>query len=177
MRFTVPQKDFLACIQKLFAVVPNKTTHPILNSILFRLSGNELELTATDLEISISSTLSVGGEKDGELAIPAKRLLDIVRELDEGTLLLQMDRGNHVELRSGSSHFTIPTDPAEQFPELPKITVDTELEMDGERLKQHIDRLGFPVSGDELRPVLTGVYFEFGESCLTLVDTDGHRLV
>ncbi len=177
MKFTVPQKDFLGILQKLFAVVPSKTTHPILNSILFSLQGDTLSLTTTDLEISLAVSLKVTGEADGELAIPAKRLLDIVKELDEGAVMLQTSKGNQVELRSGSSNFNIPSDPAEQFPELPKINVDTELEMNGDRLKSHIDRLAFAVSSDELRPVLTGVYFEFGESCLTLVATDGHRLV
>jgi DNA polymerase-3 subunit beta len=177
MRFTVPQKDFLAVVQKLFAVVPSKTTHPILNSILFRLSGNDLEMTATDLEISMSATIKVGGDKDGELAIPAKRLLDIVRELGDSTLALSSDKQNQVELRSGASHFHLPSDTPETFPILPEIAVESEIEMVGERLKDHIERLGFAVSSDELRPVLTGVLFEFRADSLNLVATDGHRLV
>jgi DNA polymerase-3 subunit beta len=125
----------------------------------------------------MSSTLKVGGEKDGELAIPAKRLLDIVRELGDSTLSVGSDKQNQVELRSGASHFHLPSETAETFPILPEISVESEIEMAGERLKDHIERLGFAVSSDDLRPVLTGVLFEFTPESLNLVATDGHRLV
>jgi len=177
MRFSVPQKEFLAQIQKLSAVVPSKTTHPILNNILFRLEGDRLELTATDLEISLTSTLKVDGEEDGELAIAAKRLLDIVRELDDLPLTLQTDRNHQVALRSGTGSFQLPGEGAESYPVLPEVQVESELTMPPARLKRHVERLGFAVSTDELRPVLTGVLFEFKEDGLNLVATDGHRLV
>ncbi|MCA9786335.1 MAG: DNA polymerase III subunit beta, partial [Candidatus Cloacimonetes bacterium] len=106
-----------------------------------------------------------------------KRLLDIVRELDDSILSLASDKNNQVELRSGASHFHLPSESPESFPVLPEIAVQSEIEMAGERLKDHIERLGFAVSADELRPVLTGVLFEFQAESLNLVATDGHRLV
>jgi DNA polymerase III subunit beta len=177
MRFSIPQKEFQSQLQKLIAVVPSKTTHPILNSILFRLEGNRLELTATDLEVSLVSTLRVEGDENGELAITAKRLLEIVRELDDLPLVLQSDRNHSVELRCGSGSFQLPGESAEAFPVLPQVDVQSELSMPPARLRRHIERLGFAASADELRPVLTGVLFEFREEGLNLVATDGHRLV
>lgn len=177
MRFTVPQKDLLNQLQKLSAVVPSKTTHPILNNILFSLQQNELRLTATDLEVSLSSTLAVTGELDGDIALPAKRLLDIVKELDELPVTLATDSNGQVEITSGSAHFNIPSENAEAFPVLPDVTIESELEMTADRLRKHVERLNFAVSNDELRPVLTGVLFEFKADGLCLVATDGHRLV
>ena len=177
MRFTVPQKTFLAQIQKLSAVVPTKTTHPILNNILFQLNGDQLRLSATDLEISLTSVMSVQGDKDGELAIPAKRLVDIVKELDDLPLTLQLDRHGQVEILSGQGSFHIPGENAENFPVLPEIEVESELTFPGNRLRHHIERLLFATSSDDLRPVLTGILFEFTAECLNLVATDGHRLV
>jgi len=177
MRFSVPQKGFLTQIQKLAAVVPSKTTHPILNNILFRLSEESLELTATDLEISVTSSLDVTVEEPGEAAIPAKRLLDIVRELDDLPLTVHSDKNGQIEIISGQGNFQIPGESAESFPVLPEISVESELNFPAGRLRQHVERLTFAVSTDELRPVLTGVLFEFTDDSLNMVATDGHRLV
>lgn len=177
MRFTVPQKDFLAHLQKLFAVVPGKTTHPILNNILFHVEPTEVRMTATDLEISLVTRMKVEGGEGEDLAIPAKRLVEIVRELDERPITVQTDRQGQVEILSGQASFTIPSEQAENFPKLPGIEVSAELEMSTDRLRQHVERLAFAVSTDDLRPVLTGVLFEFREESLNLVATDGHRLV
>jgi DNA polymerase III subunit beta len=177
MRFTVSQKTFLAQIQKLSPVVPSKSTHPILNNILFRLTDNRLELTATDLEMSLTSVIEVEGEEAGEVAIPAKRLLDIVRELEELPITVQSDRNGQVDILSGHGKFHIPGESADNFPVLPDVQVETEITLPAARLRHHIERLSFAVSTDELRPVLTGVLMEFTDEALTLVATDGHRLV
>ncbi len=178
MRFTVPQKEFLAHLQKLIAVVPSKTTHPMLNNILFHVDANEARLTATDLEVSFTTRMKIEGGEGEDLAIQAKRLMEIVRELDERPITLQTDRnGKQVEIQSGQALFHIPCESAETFPSLPGIEVSAELEMPLERLRSHIERLGFAVSNDDLRPVLTGILFEFREEALNLVATDGHRLV
>ena len=177
MRFTVPQKDFLAQLQKLSAVVPSKTTHPMLNNILFHVEPDEARLTATDLEISLTSRMKIEGGQGEEVAIHAKRLLDIVKELDERPITVQTEKNNQVEIRSGQASFHIPCESAESYPVLPGIEVSAELEIPADRLRQHIDRLGFAVSTDDLRPVLTGVLFEFRDEALYLVATDGHRLV
>jgi DNA polymerase-3 subunit beta len=178
MRFTVPQKDFLAQLQKLSAVVPSKTTHPMLNNILFHVEPDEARLTSTDLEVSLTSRMKVEGGQGEDVTINAKRLLEIVRELDERPVTVQTDKsGNQVEIRSGQGSFHIPCESPEHFPLLPGIEVSAELEIPAERLRQHVERLSFAVSTDDLRPVLTGVLLEFREEALNLVATDGHRLV
>ncbi|MFA7331778.1 MAG: DNA polymerase III subunit beta [Candidatus Delongbacteria bacterium] len=178
MRFTVPQKEFLAQLQKLSAVVPSKTTHPMLNNILLHVEPDEARMTATDLEISLTTRMKVEGGQGEDVAIPCKRLLEIVRELDERPVTVQTDRHNNgVEILSGQGVFQIPCESAENFPILPGIQVSAELEIPAERLRQHVERLAFAVSTDDLRPVLTGVLFEFRAEALFLVATDGHRLV
>lgn len=177
MRFTVPQKEFLAQLQKLSAVVPSKSTHPMLNNILFHLEPDEARMTATDLEISLTTRMKIEGGQGEDVAIPCKRLLEIVRELDERPVTLQTDRANGVEIISGQGVFQIPFENAENYPMLPGIQVSAELEIPAERLRRHVDRLSFAVSTDDLRPVLTGALFEFRANALFLVATDGHRLV
>jgi DNA polymerase III subunit beta len=177
MRFTVSQKTFLAQIQKLSPVVPSKSTHPILNNILFRLSDNRLEMTTTDLEMSLTSFIEVENTEAGEIAIPAKRLLDIVRELDELPITVQADRNGQVDILSGQGNFHIPGESADNFPVLPDVQVESEISLPAARLRRHVERLSFAVSTDELRPVLTGALFEFTDESMTLVATDGHRLV
>jgi DNA polymerase-3 subunit beta len=177
MRFTVSQKDFLAQLQKLAAVVPSKSTHPMLNNILFHLEPEEARLTATDLEISLTTRLKIEGGQGEDVAIPCKRLLEIIRELDERPVTLQTDRNRGLEILSGQGVFQIPCESAEAFPVLPAVQISAELEIPAERLRRHVERLGFAVSTDDLRPVLTGVLFEFKAEALNLVATDGHRLV
>ena len=93
MKFRVNRKELYGAIQNIIGVVPAKTTIPILGNILFDLTGNQLTLTGTDLEVSISTTIEVQGEIDGAVAMPAKIVFEIVRELS-----LMVDSEQHILL-------------------------------------------------------------------------------
>ena len=98
MKFSVTGEKLVDYLSKLNSVIPTRSPLPILDNILFELSGNELKLLASDLEIFIRTTIEVKGEKDGKVAIPAKKLLEISRTLTSATLVFDVNEKNRVTI-------------------------------------------------------------------------------
>ncbi|MFQ5707923.1 MAG: DNA polymerase III subunit beta [bacterium] len=177
MKFKVNRKEFYQALQSIIGVVPLKTTVPILSDILLDLENNQLTLTGTDLEVSISTKITVQGEVSGAVAIPAKVLYEIVRELPDIPMELQVDEENKVTLSTEKGLYRIAGEPHDDFP---KISMEKTLgyfTISGERLARMIEKTIFAVSADELRTTLMGVLLQITESDLRMVSTDGHRLV
>ncbi len=177
MKFKVNRKEFYQAIQNIIGVVPAKTTIPVLGNILFDLQGNDLSLTGTDLEVSISTKLAVQGERDGGVAIPAKILFEIVRELPDIPMDLDVDENFKIALNTEKGFYKLSGESQEEFP---KISVGESVggfEIDAERFGGMVDKTIFAVSTDELRTTLMGVYMKVMDDELRLVATDGHRLV
>ncbi len=177
MRFTVAQSDFLEAFNRVAPAVPSKTTLPILSNILLQLEGNKLLLLATDLEVSVLTELEVQGHEDGSLSIPAKKIGDIVRELDAFDIEFESDEGNHLQLTAGEGNYQVPGIAAQEFPSLPEFEESSSIIFEAGVFKDMIDRTSFAVSKDELRPALTGVFLQLRSQEFRAVATDGHRLV
>lgn len=177
MRFIVQQNVLLGALQKIIGVIPSKTTISILSSFLFELSENTLKITGTDLEISVSTIIDVNGEEDGALAIPAKIILEIVRELPDIPLDISSDEESRVSIVTEKGLYRISGEPKDEFPNI--IIEDSEgsIEIDSAKLHRMITKTMFAVSDDELRTALMGVYFQIRKDEFKLVSTDGHRLV
>ncbi len=176
MKFTVNKKDFYQAIQNIIGVVPTKTTIPILTNLLLELQGDQLSLTGTDLEVSISTRIPVQGQEDGAIAIPAKILFEIVRELPEIPLEFASDAEHRAVLSTEKGFYRISGEAKEDFP---KITVEDSacsFSIPADRFTAMIDKTLFAVSTDELRTTLMGVYLQVFENELRMVSTDGHRL-
>ncbi len=177
MKFKVNKKEFYQAIQNIIGVIPIKTTIPILGSILLDLQDNELNLTGTDLEVSISTKINVQGEENGAVAIPAKILFEIVRELPEIPIEIFCDEFYKIELNTDAGFYKLSGEHKDEFP---KIAIEENQEsflIDSEQFCSMINKTIFAVSTDELRTTLTGVYLKVSENELRLVTTDGHRLV
>jgi len=186
MRFSISRSALLKAIQKIIGVVPSKTPSPILGNLLFELKPSEspqradLNLTATDLEVLIKTSVPVEVEEmeRNSVTIPAKFINEIVRELDpESEIKITTYENYMVELVSNSGVYKIAGMSAEEFPSLPVNQIEGEMEVDSGKITRMIEKVLFAVSTDELRPTLTGVLFQIGNQQLTLVATDGHRLV
>jgi len=177
MRFIVQQTVLLGALHKIIGVIPAKTTISILSSFLFELNNDNLKITGTDLEISVSTSIDVNGQEDGSIAIPAKIILEIVRELPDIPLDISSEEDSRVSIITEKGLYRISGDSKDDFPNI--IVEDSEgsTEMDSAKLHRMITKTMFAVSTDELRTALMGVYFQIMEDEFKLVSTDGHRLV
>lgn len=177
MKFKVNKKDFHSAIQNIIGVVPMKTTIPILGNILLDLQGDELTLTGTDLEVSISTRINVQGSEDGAVAIPAKILFEIVRELPDIPVELECDEEHRISLNTEKGFYRLSGESKEDFPKVSHDETQASFTVSAEHFDSMINKTIFAVSTDELRSTLMGVYFNVSESDMRLVATDGHRLV
>ena len=176
MKFSVPRNEIYKAIQKIFGVVPTKTTTPILYDILFELEGNNLKITATDLEILTSTILAVSGMEDGIIAIPAKFINEIIRELGNVELLFETEEGYRIKLSTNQGEYKIVGDPGDDFPLMPVEEDMNKFELSKKTVKRMVAKTIFAVSQDELRPALMGILFQIKSDQLKMVGTDGHRL-
>lgn len=158
-------------------IVEKKSTMPILSHVLIEARGAKtLHVSATDLDVSISSEHECEVMKEGALAVSAKHLYEIVRSLPDKTVSLKKAHNNYLEIRSGPSEFRIVGLPSDDFPVLPRFEKVPFVSIDPASLLDQIDRTFFAVSSDETRYNLNGVFFEPAHGALRLVATDGHRL-
>lgn len=177
MKFRVNKRDFHGAVQNIIGVVPLKTTIPILGNILLDLKGNDLTLMGTDLEVSISTKIDVQGETDGAVAVPAKILFEIVRELADIPIDFECDEEFKITLQTDRGFYKLSGESKDDFPKIAVEESQGSLKIDSQHFDRMIGKTLFAVSADELRTTLMGVYFKIDESELRLVATDGHRLV
>lgn len=177
MKLKVNKKELYQAIQNIVGVVPLRTTIPILGNILLDLKGDTLTLTGTDLEVSITTHINVQGEMDGAVAIPAKFIFEIVRELPEIPIELECDETHKITLSTEKGFYRISGEDKEDFPKMSVEEIEGSFSIENERLARMINNTIFAVSLDELRTTLMGVYLQVLENELRMVSTDGHRLV
>src|SRR5512142_1601778 len=158
-------------------IVEKKSTMPILSHVLLEArKAGQLVVSATDLDLAVSSEHACEVLKEGSLAVSARHLYEIVRALPETSVSLKRAQNNYLEVKSGSAEFRIVGLPAEDFPALPRFDKVPFADVDASLLLEMIERTFFAVSTDETRYNLNGVFFEPGPTALRLVATDGHRL-
>ncbi len=177
MELKIGAQELARALARSQGIVEKKSTMPILSHVLLEAGkDNVLHVSATDLDLSVSSEHPCEVAKEGALAVPAKNLFEIVRSLPEQQVTLKKAGNNYLELRSGPSEFRLVGLPAEDFPALPKFEKVTFVEVVPAELLEQIDRTSFAASTDETRYNLNGVLFEPQGPVLRLVATDGHRL-
>lgn len=178
MKFIVSSSYLLQKLQILGGVINNNNTIPILDNFLFELHNNELKVSASDLETTITATLEVESEDNGSVAIPARLLLDTLKTFAEQPLAFIVEEGNHtVELSSSQGKYALAYADSDEFPTVPEIEDAQRVNMLGDVLATAITKTIFATGNDDLRPVMCGVLFEFSDKGLTFVATDAHKLV
>jgi DNA polymerase-3 subunit beta len=176
MKFSVKGDKLVDYLTKLNSVIPTRSPLPILDNILFDLKGNELQLIASDLEIFIRTTAEVDGKRDGKVAIPAKKLLDISRTLATSKLDLDVNDKNRITIKTANGKYMIGGEPAEDFP-LPEEKTDMhKLEFDAQTLRRCLSKVIHAVNTDELRRNMSGILLDVNKNELKFVATDGFRL-
>lgn len=181
MKFVVSSTDLLGHLQAVSRVISSKNTLPILDNFLFRLDGNELEITASDLESTLITKMTLENTSDsGSIAVPARILTDTLKEFPEQPLTFEIDIDKlSIVINSENGKFTVVGQNAGDFPQMPSIKQDQKatIEVPAEVLYSGINKTLFATADDELRPVMNGIYIELATDNLTFVASDAHKLV
>lgn len=177
MKFSVLREEFLKPLQLVVGVVERRQTLPILSNVLISLRDGHLALTGTDLEVEIIGRLSPENiSVEGEITVPARKLMDICRSLPEGSELTLVEDGGRMLVTSGRSRFTLSTLPANEFPSVDDGPGNSEFTIDQLAFKQLLDSTAFAMAQQDVRYYLNGMLLEVGDGRLRAVSTDGHRL-
>src|SRR5437588_5772013 len=175
MEFTVSKADLVRELNLSQGVVEKKTTIPILSNILLEARGGRVMLTATDLELGIRCSCPARVKKEGAGTVPARKLLDYIRLLQEGDINMKFLENHWASITSGRSRTRIAGMSRESFPELPQMP-ETIAEVPIKTLSSMIARTSFAISLEESRFTLNGALLLMRPEGLTMVATDGHRL-
>jgi DNA polymerase III subunit beta len=180
MMIEVEKKDLISLLSKTQNIVEKRNTMPILVNVLLETENGKLKVFATDLEVSLTDEIPVIREKKGRVAVSAKNLFDIVKELAEAPIQLTKKENNWLEIRQHKSVFNIVGISADEYPVFPSYSTKDFLKIDSSVLSDMIEKTIYSVSSDETRYHLNGVYFEkytaSGKTLYRMVATDGHRL-
>jgi len=177
MKFIVSSTYLLKQLQVLGGVINNSNTLPILDNFLFELNNSELTISASDLETTMSSTINVESDSTGSVAIPAKLLLDTLKTFPEQPLTFIVEENNTVEISSNHGKYALAYANGEEFPKAVALDNPSATTLSGDVLATAISKTIFAAGNDDLRPVMSGVFFQFSTDSLTFVATDAHKLV
>ncbi len=176
MNLTISKEQIINGLQAVQNVVSTRTTLPILSNVLLRAEGDKLELTATDLDVTVVCSVEAKVKKGGAITVPVKKLFGIVRELANLDIDIEVDEKHSCSVRSGSSFYKINGLSADEFPPLQKFKEDKKVVLPQETLKGMLKKTSFAISTDESRYVLNGNFISLKDHKMTMVATDGRRL-
>lgn len=176
MKLAIAKEQFLNGLQAVQNVVSTRSTLPVLSNVLLRAEESRLELTATDLDVTIVCGVEAEIKETGASTLPAKKLLGIVRELSAHEIELEVNSKNVCTLQAGPSFYKINGLPAEDFPPVQNFEEKQKITIDQEKFKAMLRRTSYAVSLDESRYVLNGILFSIKEHKITLIATDGRRM-
>lgn len=177
MKFIVSSSQLLKQLQILGGVINANNTLPILDNFLFELSNNELKISASDLETTMSTSIEVEADEVGAIAVPARLLLEILKTFAEQPLTFKVEENNTIEISSDSGKYALAYADGEEFPKAVALEAPSSTTMVGNILATAISKTIFASGNDDLRPVMSGVFFQFSQESLTFVATDAHKLV
>lgn len=181
MKFVVSSTDLLSHLSAISKVISSKSTMPILDNFLFQLTDAELTITASDLESTLITHMELDNtEGKGTIAIPARLLIDTLKEFPEQPLTFQINEETYgVEIFSDNGKYSIVGQSGEDFPELPEISeeVSTSVGVGPKVLLKGIEKTLFATADDELRPVMNGIFVELSPEHMGFVASDAHKLV
>jgi DNA polymerase III subunit beta len=181
MKFVVSSSELLGHLQAISRVISSKNTLPILDNFLFNLSGNDLEITASDLESTLITRMKLENtDGDGTIALPARILLDTLREFSVQPLTFDINMSTMaVVISSENGKFNVVGQNGIDFPALPAIKKDKKFSfsINADVMLAGINRTLFATADDELRPVMGGIFIEASTDKITFVASDAHKLV
>jgi DNA polymerase-3 subunit beta len=176
MKLRVSREALLKPLQQVAGVVERRQTLPVLSNVLLQVEGNQLSLTGTDLEVEMVARVALLDSENGEITVPARKLMDICRELPENAEIELALSGQKMSIKAGRFRSTLSTLPAADFPAVDKSMAELSTDIDAKSLKRILDRTAFAMAQQDVRYFLNGMLIELGGSYVKTVATDGHRL-
>ncbi len=176
MNFIVSSNYLLKQLQVLSGVINSTSVMPILDNFLFELNNKQLKVTASDLETTMSATLEIESEVEGSVCISAKLLLELLKSLPEQPLTFTLENHN-TSISANSGNYSIPYFDGDEFPKAVELDDSSKTLIPAEVLSTAISKTIFATGNDDLRPVMSGVFFQFSTESLIFVATDAHKLV
>ncbi len=177
MKFIVSSSYLLKQLQVLGNVINSSNTLPILDNFLFELDHEMLTVSASDLETTMSATLDIDSTSKGSVAVPAKLLLEILKTFPEQPLTFTVEENSTIEISSNSGKYALAYAPGEEFPKSVNLDEPSLTLVPADVLATAISKTIFAAGNDDLRPVMSGVFFQFSPQGLIFVATDAHKLV
>ncbi len=178
MKFIVTSSALLKHLQHINGVITTNPVVPILENFLFEIEKGKLTITASDLQTSMITEMDVEAKESGNIAVPAKILLDTLKNLPEQPVTFSIDEESYsIEISSDNGRYKLTGENATDFPKVPTVSEGFSVDMSTKVLSNAISNTIFATSNDELRPAMTGVYLNIGDENTIFVATDGHRLI
>jgi DNA polymerase-3 subunit beta len=177
MKFIVSSSALLKQLQQINGVINTNTVLPILEDFLFEIEKNKLTVVATDLETVMKIRMDIEAKDSGRVCIPARILMDSLKNLPDQPLTFNIDKNFGVEITSDNGKYKVMGENPDNFPKEPASDDTNGFTISSSALLTAINKTLFAVSNDDLRPAMTGVYFELDKKGIVFVATDAHRLV
>ncbi len=176
MKFTITRDKLHDGLSSVAASVPTKTTLPVLANLLVEASKDGLRLSGTDLDISVTTTIPASVDQEGATTLPARKLVEIVKELPNATIRVTGSGEQRVQIECGKSKFKLLGLARDEFPAFPTVKFDGGWKVQAKDLQKLIQHVAFAASTEESRPILNGVLWELRPERMRMVATNGHRL-
>jgi DNA polymerase III subunit beta len=178
MKFIVSSSALLKQLSAINGVITTNPVVPILENFLFEISEGKLTITASDLQTSMITELEVEAKDSGSIAVPAKILMETLKNLPEQPVTFSIAEETYsIEISSDNGRYKLAGENATDFPKVPVISNAYTVDLSAEVLSSAINNTIFATSNDDLRPAMSGVYVTLKDTNITFVATDGHRLV
>ncbi len=182
MEFKINSKELEKHLSKIIPAIPSRTPMRILENFLFEIKDGLLTIYATDLEISLKTFVNVVSDDNLKIVVPARMLYDMVKLFPDTTIIFQNQANKKLNLITETGKYSLSYLDPEDYPEIPTLNGEktediVEITINGEELRNAIERTAFAMSREEIRPALLGTLFDLSEEGLRFVTTDGHRLV
>ena len=176
MKLTAEREKLLAPLQAVIGVVERRQTMPVLANVLLGVRQGQLWITATDLEVELVASTEVAVQEAGDITVPGRKFLDILRALPEKLSVSLSVEGEKVVIKAGRSRFSLSTLPATEFPVIDDINAQQTVRVPRKELLRLLEKTHFSMAQQDVRYYLNGMLLEIDGELLRAVATDGHRL-
>ena len=177
MKFIVSSSQLLKQLQVLGGVINSNNTLPILDNFLFEISENQLKVSASDLETTMSAVVAIESDSSGSIAVSARLLLDTLKTFPDQPLTFKTEGDSIIEISSDQGKYDMAYFGGDEFPKSVSLQSPSKTIVPSNVLATAISKTIFAAGNDDLRPVMSGVFFQFSTDNLTFVATDAHKLV